>query len=457
MAEPAQIHTPPARPFSDMPGDRGRFPVAGDVFEIVRNPENWMRRKQTQYGNIFWTEFMGMKQVALVGPEANQVMLLDRDKVFSSTWGWDWFIGKLFPRGLMLRDFDDHKIHRRVMQTAFRKEAMQRYVEILKPEIARGIEKWGTGTFGLKRQKSAVAFYPTIKSMTLDLATVTFMGEKVGKKADELNAAFVACVEAGGAWIKYPIPGLKYRKGLEGRKLLEDFFYSNIPAKRASEGEDIFSQLCHAVDEEGNRYTDQDVVDHMIFLMMAAHDTTTITLTTMMYELGKHPEWQERLRQESLDIGKPSLDYEDMSTMTGIELVMKESMRLIAPVPLIPRSTTREIELSGYRIPPQTLITASIDYTHRMPEYWPDPEKFDPERFAEDRREDLVHKYAFSPFGGGAHKCIGMHFADQEVKAVMHQILLKYRWNVSKNYKMELDFSSLPKPKDRLPIVLERI
>ena len=451
------VNPPAAKPYSELPGDAGLLPLAGDLFEMAVNPPKWTARKYKQYGNIFWTSFLGIKQVALVGPEASQLLLLDRDKVFSSEKGWAWFIARLFPRGLMLRDFEDHRLHRHVMQAAFRKEAMMQYVADMNPTIAKGIARWSRGPLGLKRRKSQLQFYPAIKSLTLDLATRVFMGTKLGREADRLNQAFVDTVAAGGAWLKYPIPGLKFKKGLAGRKFLEAYFYARLPEKRRSPGNDMFSQLCHAEDEQGNRFTDRDVVDHMIFLMMAAHDTTTITLTTMVYQLGKHPEWQEKLRQESRALGKAMLDYDDLHHMRGIELTMKESMRLIAPVPIIPRTTNRDIELMGYKIPKGVMLTISPDFTHRMPEFWPNPYKFDPERFAEDRREDLVHKYAFMPFGGGAHKCIGMHFADHEVKSIMHQMLLNYRWTVPKRYRMQLDFSSLPKPRDRLPIVLHRL
>jgi len=92
-----------------------------------------------------------------------------------------------------------------------------------------------------------------------------------------------------------------------------------------------------------------------------------------------------------------------------------------------------------------------------MEEIWPEAEKFDPERFSEERREDKVHPYAWVPFGGGAHKCIGLHFAEMQVKAILHQVLLHYRWSVPADYEMPLDMTSLPVPGDGLPVKLERL
>jgi cytochrome P450 len=92
-----------------------------------------------------------------------------------------------------------------------------------------------------------------------------------------------------------------------------------------------------------------------------------------------------------------------------------------------------------------------------MSQWWKDPDTFDPERFSPERREDKVHKYAWSPFGGGAHKCIGMYFAGMQVKTILHQVLQRYRWRVPARYEWPLDTTSLPSPKDGLPVRLDRL
>ena len=123
----------------------------------------------------------------------------------------------------------------------------------------------------------------------------------------------------------------------------------------------------------------------------------------------------------------------------------------------LPRRTVRDVEYQGYYIPSGTFLTVVPYFTHYMEEYWPDPERFDPERFAEDRREDKVHPYAWVPFGGGAHKCIGLHFAEMQVKAILHRVLLRWRWSVPAGYEMPVDTSSLPVPADGLPVTLEKL
>jgi cytochrome P450 len=283
------------------------------------------------------------------------------------------------------------------------------------------------------------------------------MGEELGPEADRINRAFIDCVRAGTAIVRAPVPGGRWKKGLDGRRVLEKFFYSRLAQKRAQPGDDLFSHLCQAQDEHGRKFSDDDVVNHMIFLMMAAHDTSTITLCSMFYQLAKHPEWQERLRREAFALGKRDLEYPDLEKLADTSLVMKEALRLLTPVHGIPRKTTRDVEFKGYHIPAGTFIAVSPIVTHRLPEWWSNPEAFDPERFSEGRAEHKKHMYQYVPFGGGAHMCIGLHFAEMQVKAILHHVLQRYRWSVPSRYRMPADFTSLPVPADKLPVRLERL
>ncbi|NPU93425.1 MAG: cytochrome P450 [Gammaproteobacteria bacterium] len=434
--------------YKDLPGDAG-LPVVGYTIHSMLDPMGFARKRYDQYGDISWSNVLGIRMVGMSGPDANQFVFQNRGDLFSNNQGWDFFIGKFFHRGIMLLDFEEHRHHRRIMQNAFKKPVLVEYLKSMNEPIARGIRRW--------QPASQFHILTHIKNLTLDLATEVFMGEKLGREADSINKAFVDTVRAGSSPIRFALPGSRWKKGLDGRKVLEKFFHARVAEKRKSEANDLFSQLCRAETEDGQRFSDDDVVNHMVFLMMAAHDTTTITLCTMFYHLAKHPEWQERLRAESRALGKEQLDYDDLDAMEGMTLVMKEALRLCAPVPSIPRKTVKDVVYKGYLIPKGSMITVSPYFTHFMPEFWPNPTHFDPERFSEARREDKVHPYAYVPFGGGAHMCIGLHFADLQVKAVLHQILLHYRWSVPKDYKMPIDMTSLPVPGDKLPVKLERI
>ena len=192
----------------------------------------------------------------------------------------------------------------------------------------------------------------------------------------------------------------------------------------------------------------------MIFLMMAAHDTTTSTLTTMFYCLARHPEWQERLREDALALPAAQLQYAELAGCERTEWVMKESLRLYPPLTSIPRKAARDCSFGGFHIPKGTPVGISPIHTHHMPSIWTQPHDFDPERFSPERAEHRRHAYAYLPFGGGAHLCIGQHFADMEVKSVMHQVLRRFRWQVRDGYRMPYQLVPIAKPRDGLPIEL---
>ena len=433
-----------ARPMP--PGERG-LPFVGNSLKFASGKMVATHEWYEKYGPVSWTRAVGNLWINVEGPDACGAVLQDRDRVFDAS-GWSVLIGPFFHRGLMLLDGQEHHRHRRIMQEAFTSDRLAGYLAPMNETIAGGLAAWPTGT---------VHFYPRIKQLTLDVATSTFMADKIGRESQRVNRAFSDTVRAATAFVRVPLPGTRWARGIAGRRLLEDYLRPRIAAHRRSEGNDLFSALCHAQTDEGERFTDEDVVNHMIFLLMAAHDTSTSTLTTMAYYLARYPEWQERCRAESLALAPGPVGYADLDKLISLDLVMKEAMRLVTPVPGVTRRANRDTELLGYRVPKGAYLAVHLWGLHHLAELWPDPERFDPERFAEDRREDKVHRYAYLPFGNGVHKCIGMYFGGMEVKAAMHQILQRYRLQVAPGYRMPVDWVSLPRPKDGLPITLHRL
>lgn len=434
---------PPGSGLKPVPGERG-LPWLGHVLESLRYGPAYEQLKFRELGPVAWVQMFGVPMVHLAGPDALQILYTNRDKAFGH--GWDFFIGPFFRRGLMLMDFEEHLFHRRIMQQAFTNSRMAGYFGAITELAGRTIGNWPNHT--------RFPLYPTIKQLSLDIAAEVFMDVEVGTERKRLAKAFVDCTHAGTAILRFPVPGGKWQAGLHGRKVLEEYFARMLPSKRAGTGNDLFSALCHAESEDGERFSDADVINHMIFLIMAAHDTSTITATAAAFYLGKHPEWQERAREESLARGDKPLDLAALGELRALDLVVKETLRLVPPVPGPIRRTVKDTEVLGHYIPANTQIVVGTWVNHLMPEYWADPLRFDPERFDEPRREDKAHRFAWLPFGGGVHKCIGMHFGTLEVKTVLDAMLRTYRWGFPDDYDVRWRFTSLPFPKDDLPITL---
>lgn len=431
-----------------IPLDNGRYP--GQLFwSFYRDLRNATRELYERNGPVVRSGYGKMSMVAMLGPDANQLVLQNREGIFSSREGWNWIIDRVFPGALMSMDGDEHRYQRRIMNQAFKKPLLVKYIQHMNPHIADGLDDW--------RGQERIKIFPAVKTLTLDLATSVFMGMELGERANRMNQAFVDAVEASIAPVRWPLPGTLMRRGMRGRQTLVSIFSELIPEKRAVKSADFFSQFCHAVTETGERFTDQEIIDHMAFLMMAAHDTTTSTLTTLFYALAREPAWQEALREESLALGKTALDHSDLEKLETLQWAIKESLRCYPPLPTMPRWASREFEFGGYTIPANTLVGVSPVHTHHMEEIWTDPLRFDPARFAPGREEHKAHPFSWVPFGGGAHMCIGQHFADLQIRAIMHQVLCRYRWSVPDGYRMPWQQVPIGKARDGLPVTLNSL
>jgi cytochrome P450 len=435
-----------ALPYHSIPLVKG-LPLVGNLPQFLRDPLANAQSLEA-HGNVVRSRTF-FESVTLLGPDANEFVLHDRAGNFSSAGGWSYWIDAVFPGAIMAMDDPRHKHHRRIMQGAFKKPAMARYVSDMQPVIASVLGNWPVGS------GSTMQLFPQIKAMTLNIAARVFMGMALGPEADRMNQAFVDTVAASLALLRQPLPPLAMWRGVKARRFLVGLMRSRLAEKRAAEGPDLFSQLCHARSEDGERFSDDEVVNHMIFLMMAAHDTTTSALTTMCYCLARHPEWQERLRQDALALPAPQLALADLAGAERTEWVMKESLRMYPPLTSIPRKAARDCEFGGFRIPQGTPVGISPIHTHHMPSLWTRPLDFDPARFSPARAEHRRHTYAYLPFGGGAHLCIGQHFADMEVKSVMHQLLRRMRLAVPEGYRMPYQLVPIAKPRDGLPMLLQ--
>ncbi|CAN7591987.1 cytochrome P450 [Bradyrhizobium sp. LjRoot220] len=453
VASPAITLTPPKRSsLRHIPGDEG-WPLIGKTLEVLADPKGQVERMHARYGPVYRSHVFGETSINLLGPEANELLLFDQAKQFSSTHGWGMILGRLFPRGLMLLDFEEHRLHRRALSVAFKSGPMKSYLTDLDRGIAARVQQW-------KAQPGEMLVYPAMKQLTLDLAATSFLGADIGPEVDEITRAFVDMVAAAVAPIRYPLPFTQMGRGVAGRKRIVAYFSEQIPIRRArGGGDDLFSQLCQATHEDGALLSTQDVIDHMSFLMMAAHDTLTSSLTSFVGELAAHPEWQARLREEVKGLGIEANDpssIDNLEKMPLSEMAFKEALRLKPPVPSMPRRAVRDFTFKGYAIPAGTLVGVNPLFTHHMAEIWPDPDKFDPMRFTDEAQRNR-HRFAWVPFGGGAHMCLGLHFAYMQAKCFSRHFLQNLSVSLEPGYKPDWQMWPIPKPRDGLKVVLKAV
>src|SRR5882724_11930205 len=210
-ASPAITLNPPKRNLlAHIPGDEG-WPLIGRTLAILADPKGEVERMAAKYGPVYRSRVLGETSISVLGPEANELVLFDQTRLFSSTYGWEIVLGRLFPRGLMLLDFDEHRLHRRALSVAFKSGPMKSYLGELDAGISTRVAQW-------RAQPGPILFYPAMKQLTLDLAATSFLGAGIGPEVDEITRAFVDMVAAAVAVIRKPLPGTAMARGVRGRK-----------------------------------------------------------------------------------------------------------------------------------------------------------------------------------------------------------------------------------------------
>lgn len=444
------IHEPDNTNLDHIPGDWG-LPVIGHTLEFFKEPVHWAQKNYKKYGPLVKLNSTLSKSLAPLGPDLMQQIFTDPGQNFSSKAGFH-RLERFFGSCLIAEDFGHHKHQRRIMQTAFKVDSLKTYTSEVNSIYDRALHNWESDA------GNTIPFFQHIKNLLLVVAAEVFFGEKQTQETaatiEKLNKAFMDTVAGTLYLIPYAIPGGAVARGYRGRKVLDDYFRPLVPLRRAGDGHDMLSYFCREKDEEGNFYGDDDIVSQMIFLLFAAHDTTTAAITHTIYFLAKNPEIKERLYQECKSIGKDTLEFDDLGKMEYMQQVFNEVLRFRPSVPVLPRRTVREVELAGYKVPAHTSLMLITGFNHFMEEYWTEPNKFDPERFSAERAEHKKHPFQYHPFGGGAHKCIGMHFSQMEYKCFLHKFMLKFDFEPRHKKEPHLMTLPIPKPADEMPIEL---
>lgn len=394
---------------SHLPGPPGHW-LWGNSRDFMPNPGLYVRGLRRRHGNCFTVGVLrNVRHVVVTGAEANRLVLLDPDDNFSTRWGWE-VVHAYFPGLVLLRDFDDHRQHRRIMAPLFKPSALREYLGQMEPIIEAAVAGW----------RGAVEVYPAQKRLTLDVALSVFAGLEPESDDGGLLRDLSTVLDNVLA-----MPGPRRWRSFRARDRLKRALRQELRQRRRADGGDLFTRLATRTDDAGRRLSDADVVDHMLGLLFAAHDTTTSALTTMCLKLAAELEWQRRLRRECLALrrqnGLAGLDYDALGRLPLLDAFFRETLRVYSPLQIVPRRAVREFRFEGRRIPANAPILLFPQATHFDSAHFAEPDRFDPGRFL---GAPAAHPFAFIPFGKGSHMCLGMHFAAMEVKAVLYRLLL---------------------------------
>ena len=225
-------------------------------------------------------------------------------------------------------------------------------------------------------------------------------------------------------------PGSPWWRLQRAREVLDRIIFGEIERRRASgqeHAEDILGMLMAATDEDGSGLSDREVRDQAVTLMFAGHDTSTSTISFMLYELARHPaELAALLAEQDEVLDGPPTPAQLAGGLPRLEMALDETLRLYPPAWIGPRLALDDFEVGGVSVPGGSFVNYCSWASHRLPEVFPEPEAFSSERFAPKAKAALP-KGAYVPFGGGSRTCIGMRFGQMEVKAVITAVLRRFR------------------------------
>ena len=413
----------------------GSPPVVGHSIQFNYDALTLIQRLQKSKGDVFQLNILNEDVLLLLTPSATKQIFLDPDDNFSSKHGWEFSIGPTFENGLMLRDFDDHKYHRSLLQNSFRRDALDKYIHIIQPRIDSWIEE--------VKQKKEFYLYKSIKQLMFNVAVELFFDEVDDTKLNHLNQLFINSIKPATTIVRSPYPMTRMKKGLKARVELLEYFQEKSDKIDLSK-ETLFADLVKTNNEEAG-LTNFEIAEHMIFLLLAAHDTTTSTLTSSIHFLAGDENYQNKVKTESSTLSKT--DISDLKNGIIGEALFNEAIRKYPPVPFSPRWVVRDTELDGYDIPKNTYIAAGPLVLHNDERYWEDPLAFNPERFEDPT---ITHE-AYFPFAGGAHTCLGKFFASYLFKNVVYKLVDNFQV-FSTTEEVKINPAPIPNPRKDVKI-----
>jgi cytochrome P450 len=241
------------------------------------------------------------------------------------------------------------------------------------------------------------------------------------------------------------------------RRELDQIIFREIERRRASgvTGEDVLSMLLDARDENGEGFTTHELRDQLMHLLFGGHDTTSSTVSFLLYELARNPDVLERvLEEQDRELGgRPPSAEVLLKGLPYLSMVMDETLRLYPPVWFGPRLSVKSFEFGGYTIPAGVHVIHCSWVSHRLPDVFPNPDAFIPERFAPEARREIP-RGAYIPFGGGQRICIGKRFGQLMVKSVASTLLQRFRCELEPGFQLRIAKLPTLSPEGGLPMLV---
>ena len=446
----------PAPATAAPPGPRPRFP--GDMLlRISRERIELLREMASTWGDVSSILLGKQRIVLLTNPEDIRDVLVTHQRIFRKGQGLE-RAKVLIGEGLLTSEGETHLRQRRLVQPAFHRARIGAYATAMTGAAMVRQAKWTDG--------ESLDANRAMMMITLDIVAATLFGADVGSESSEIGSALDDVFDAFtiGYGPLTPlldlIPSTKKRRFTAGKKRLDATIGRIIAERRASgvDTGDLLSMLLHATDTEGDGtgMSDQQLRDEAITLFIAGHETTANALSWTWLLLARTPDAERALHDEVdrvLGDRLPTMD--DLPQLPMARAIVAESMRLYPPAYIVGRRATEPYSVGGFDFPARTLFLCPQFIVHRDPRWWPEPDRFRPERWLDAGATAARPKMAYFPFGAGTRICVGEQFAWMEAILVLATLARRWRVRVD-GPDPALEPIITLRPKDGLAARLER-
>ncbi len=436
------------------------LPFVGNI-KLLRDPLGTLERAHAEFGDATCFRVGPFRFVSLADPDLAQHMLVRNHRNYVKSRSYEG-LRLVLGNGLVTSEGEHWRKQRKLAQPAFHRQRLAALAEIMAQCVEERLLDWDART---RRGSVATDVHREMMELTLRIVGRTLFGTDLGSDLGALGPAVTTCMYKANDYaesiVRLPLwlPTPSNVRFARAKKVLDDIVHHIIDERRRSgeQRDDVLGMLMAATDESGTeRMSDDDLRDEVMTLFLAGHETIATTMSWTWMLLHRHPEVAERVRTEALEVlGGRAPGFEDLPRLAYTGQVIDESMRVYPPVWMVERAALEEDRLGPWRIPPRTIVGVSPWIMHRHRALWPDPLRFDPDRFAPERAE-ARHKYAFLPFGAGPRICIGNHFALMEAKIILATVIQRYTVEVTRPERVAIDPRVTLRPKDGMPGRLHR-
>lgn len=424
------------------------LPVVGSMFEMLAGHQPALVDIRNKYGDVVLVHAgppgMRFSMYCVFSPTGVEQVLSTKSHLFRKEGKGYTDMRAMMGDGLLNSQDETHRRQRRILHPLFTNRAVDTYADLICEEVVRITGTW----------EDVADVYEAASAFSLRVMARTLLGTDIEKM-----------IEVYQRTIPF-LNNLLLRRGMQPRSIpldwptptnrkaaayLQEAYdeVDDIIMRRRSQPEtgstDMISKLAQATDEEGNPLSVVEIRDNVRNLLVVGKETVSDAVAFSLHLLGKHPEIQEKCRAEVMaQIGSRKPLPSDVVRLPYLTCVVKETLRLYPSVPQIERKITADAEIDGYHIPAGSTVWTDPWVSHRNPTYWPDPERFDPDRF---RPENAAARprYAYYPFGGGGRACIGQYYSMLQCVLAIALVLRDYRLEtIDQRVKIDYGISLQP-------------